>query len=177
MILILAVIVIGMTIAIIDIPRGNPQWFINTYDGPGASPPPGVGGEEEGDLTPLPVEESLLDVTGHTNEGQSTSVDFTIDDGNTTQIMAQLIWSDDIGNNDQFSMGLVYGGDTVDTVSSTTGSLELVCNSVSPGDYQFVVTAMDCPGEVEISPIDRDGGNEWHLVASVTVMSQSEEEV
>ena len=175
MVLIMAVIIVGMTVVVVDLPRGNPQWYRDMYGGPGASPPPGGGGGEEEDVTPLPVEVGLLDVMGDTNEGQSTSVDFTIDDGNTTQIMAQLIWTDDIGSNDQFSLGLVYEGDTVDTVSSTTGSLELVYNSVSVGEYQFVVTAMDCPGEVEISPIDRDSGNEWHLVASATVMSRTEE--
>jgi len=170
------VLVIALTIVVIDIPRGNPQWYREMYSAPGTEIAPPATGEEGTDITPIPMEESLMDVTGHTSEGQSTSEGFTITDVNTTQLSATLIWTDDIGDNDHFSLSLVYEGDSVETVSSTTGSVDLVFNAISVGEYQFIVTAMDCPGEVGILPVDRDNGNDWHLVASVTVMVYPEEE-
>ncbi len=178
LILLAAVVVIALTLTVADYPRGNPDWYHDYYyhdddEEAGA----GTGGTQEEGPALVPVEESLLSVTGYTAEGRSSTESFTIVDANTTQISAVLTWTDDIGDNDQFSLGLVFEGNNVETVSATTGSLELVYNLGATGDYELVVGAVDCPGSgLGISPVDRDGGNDWQLSASVTVLRISQEE-
>ena len=125
---------------------------------------PGGGG--------APQEKELVSDQGHTAEGASSDVTFTIEDEGTTEIHVTLEWTDDIGNNDEFSLTLKNATGELGSESGNSGSLSVnyvVEPATGPvGDYTVAIDAVDCPGLVGPSPIDRDTGNDWTLTVSIT---------
>ena len=117
-------------------------------------------------------EVELAALSGHTDEGSSTNVDFTIEGSNIVGVLIVLEWTDDIGNNDQFTMTVIIGGQERATVSGATGRLELELNDTPAGDHSVVVEATKCPGLFgrRLTKLDLDRGNDWAL--TVTGMSK-----
>jgi hypothetical protein len=171
-----AILICALILVVVDLPQGSPDWYSDLFRGSGSGAPQDSGDQEPG-TTPAPAEETLIETTGYTSEDQSSEEPFGIDDANTTEVHAILTWQDDYGDNDQFSLGLEYEGESVDTVSGTTGTLELRYTSVAVGEYSIVITAMDCPGQFTNVPVDRDDGNDWSLTVIVTRMVPQDEEV
>ena len=171
--LFIAVAIVALILAVVDIPQGSPEWYENTFK-PYTGIPAGEVPGEEPETILVPVQEALLETSGYTTEGQSTEEPFSIDDANTTEIHAILTWQDDSGDNDQFGLSLLYEGESVVTVSDTRGTLELTYTRVAVGEYSVVITAMDCPGQFTNVPVDLDDGNDWSLTVTTVRMVEQE---
>jgi hypothetical protein len=122
-----------------------------------------------------PEKKELVSKQGHTAEGASSDEPFTIEDKGTIEIHVTLEWTDDIGSNDVFSLTLKNATGEMGAESGNTGSLSANYD-VEPGtdpigEYTVTIDAVDCPGLVGPSPIDRDTGNDWTL--TVTIMVQA----
>jgi len=132
----------------------------------------GDGGEPGGGGAPQ--EKELVSDQGRTAEGGSSDVTFTIDDKGTTEIHVTLEWTDDIGSNDEFSLTLKNTTGELGAESGNSGSLSVNYivepGTGSVGDYTVTIDAVDCPGLVGASPVDRDTGNDWTLTVSITVL-------
>jgi hypothetical protein len=111
------------------------------------------------------VEETVLDESGHTQEGTSSEIDMELGP-DVVGLKVTLSWVDDIGSNDQFSLALKRDGGEISSISGTSGTLEISTNQTVAGNYTVVVTAVDCPGLFLRLPIDRDNGNDWSLTAA-----------
>jgi hypothetical protein len=118
-------------------------------------------------------EEELCALSGHTDEDSSTNVDFVIEGSNIVGVLVVLEWTDDIGNNDQFTLTVLIGGQERAAVSGATGRLELEINDTPAGDHSIVVEATKCPGLFgrRLTKLDLDRGNDWAL--TVTGMSKA----
>ena len=125
--------------------------------GPGDEPPP----------EPVIVEETLLERSGYTSEGTSTEEAFEIQWEKVVEMTLILTWSDDYGNNDEFEVSLEYEGDEIERTSDTTGKIEIVTAEGLPGNYNVVITAVNCPGRINTPFGNMDGGNDWDLSVSV----------
>lgn len=121
-------------------------------------------------------EVELAAEAGSTGEGSSTEVGFTIGDANVVGVLVVLEWVDDIGDNDQFTVTVIIGGEALATVSGTQGRLELKLNGTPAGEHSVVVEATKCPGIFgrRITKLDLDRGNDWSL--TVTGMAKVPDE-
>jgi hypothetical protein len=155
---IFCLIAIGVFISMNVVP-GTPEYFLYTFGG--VEPPDPNGGP--GPVEPIIEEEVLVGQTGHLSEGASTDIDFEVPWNTTVVLTVTLDWSDDIGDNDEFEVVLSMEGEVIDRESSTDGNIELTNNDPQEGNYTVTITAVDCPGMVGPSPIDRDTGNDWSL--------------
>lgn len=125
------------------------------------TPPP----EEPGYIFE-PVE--LASETGSTSEGSSTEVTFLIEGSNVVGVLVILDWVDDYGDNDQFTLTVVIGGQERGSVSGTSGHLELELNDTPDGEHSVVIEATKCPGLLgrRLLPLDIDRGNDWSMAVT-----------
>lgn len=161
---VVSILIIGMLVIALVAQRSPPsigQGAQTTDDG--------GGGGQGGGGTPQEVE--LVSDQGHTAEGTSSDETFTVEDKGTLEIHVTLEWTDDIGSNDEFSLTLKNASGELGAESGNSGSLSvnyIVEPGTGPvGDYTVTIEAVDCPGLVGPSPIDRDTGNDWTLTVSI----------
>jgi hypothetical protein len=168
---VVSILIIGMLVvgfALKGVPPTNGQGTQAGTNGGQGGPGGGGGGPEK---------KELVSKQGHTDEGASSDESFTIEDKGAIKIQATLQWTDDIGSNDEFSLTLKNATGEMGTDSGTSGSLT-VNYDVEPGtdpmgDYTVTIVAVNCPGLVGASPIDRDTGNDWTLTVSIMVQPAS----
>lgn len=116
------------------------------------------------------VEVETFGLDGFTQEGASTDIDLGELLENATKIRAELTWQDDIGSNDVLRLALKNNGSEMASSEDASGSIGLETDDGSyNGTHSVVVTAVDCPGVVDIIPVDRDDGNSWSLKVFTTV--------
>jgi hypothetical protein len=116
------------------------------------------------------MEEEAVSIDGWTEEGASTDMDFGRLPVNVTGFRVELTWQDDIGSNDVLAVALIFNDSELDSAEGGSGSLSLeIPEGNYNGTYGIKVTAVNCPGVVGISPIDRDTGNSWNLNVFLTV--------
>jgi hypothetical protein len=143
----------------------------------GERPAPGApGGSQQSSSHNAPTvnytDRTVLTQTGHTNEKQTSNVDFTINTS-ARSLKAKLTWTDDIGSNDDFKLALVLDGKELGSAEGKTGSLEAdalpAANMTLSGTFTVEITCVSAPGLVSGSPVDRDGGNDWKLEVTGSV--------
>lgn len=116
------------------------------------------------------IEEETASVDGWTDEGSSNDIDLGRLPLNVTAMRAELTWQDDYGNNDVLKVAVLLNGSEYDSVEDTSGSIELeVAGADFNGTYGVKVSAVSCPGVVDIVPVDRDTGNDWSLKVYITI--------
>jgi hypothetical protein len=127
------------------------------------------------------ISEELDSKSGRTAEGETTSLEINIDILNITYIEFRLTWSDDIGDNDEFSLSVFGPAGFSDNAASDIGEIYLKIDVSDPetasngtaggtGIWKVEIEAVDCPGLVSVGGFDRDNGNEWSLVTEVHYM-------
>jgi len=164
---VVSILLIGMLVVSLAVKGAPPSIGQGSQSGTsGGQDGPSGGG--------TPEKKELVSKPGHTAEGASSDEPFTIEDKGTIKIQVTLEWTDDIGSNDEFSLTLKNATGEMGSESGNSGSLS-VNYDVEPGtdpmgDYTVSIEAVDCPGLVGASPIDRDTGNDWTL--TVTIMVQ-----
>jgi hypothetical protein len=116
---------------------------------------------------------TILSQTGHTAEGATSEVTFVIN-ASAKWITASLEWTDDIGSNDEFGLALILDGEELANQKSTSGKVTATASMEEftnlEGNYTITVKAINCPGMVSASPIDRDSGNDWSLSVTGSVV-------
>jgi hypothetical protein len=160
-----AVIIIFLILVSVDFIGGPPDWWTGRYGQKPSDTETGITPDIEGEDSFTIVEETLLDISDTTQEGSSTNLEMTVLE-NTTSISLSLTWTDDLGSNDELELNVEFEGLTQQTMSSTSGSIVLSLTEPQAGAYSVTVSALDCPGNVGISPVDRDNGNDWTLSAT-----------
>jgi hypothetical protein len=116
------------------------------------------------------VEIETFGLDGFTQEGTSTDLDLGEILENATKFRAVLVWNDDVGSNDVFNVAIRNNGTELASSQDSSGSIDLETeDGFYNGTYSVVVTAVDCPGVVDIIPVDRDDGNSWSLKVFTTV--------
>jgi hypothetical protein len=121
---------------------------------------------------PVYVTRDVHSMSGHTDEGSTSQESFTIEHPYVRWVQVELYWSDDYGDNDELSLRLLYAGEEVGSVSGTSGPLAVEVedeNGTLTGEFTVEVTAIDCPGVIPSSPVDRDTGNNWNFVVQAEV--------
>jgi len=115
---------------------------------------------------------TILTLGGTTSEGQTTPVEFAINTS-AAWITATLEWTDDIGSNDDFGITLKMGSNELASDHSTSGKASVTVRAEESGNltgaFTIEVKAINCPGMVAGSPIDRDSGNSWGLTVEGSV--------
>ena len=143
------------------------------YQGPVPEPLPDTEPTDEDvpDLNMTTID--VVSISGHSPEGGTTDETFTLDQALVTKIEIELTWSDDIGDNDELRVTVLHEGEEVGSESSTNGRITITLVDEQDGglggNYTVEVTAVDCPGLVGPSPVNRDNGNTWDLVVRATV--------
>jgi hypothetical protein len=141
------------------------QWSVDGDDGD--------NGDDGWNATPVDIE--VESTTGRTNEGQTRDQAFALDYYQVTDIEVTLTWTDDYGNNDLFSVTLLWEGEEESSEQADSGTIILSVNDADGGyngNFTVEITAIDCPGRVTASPVDLDDGNDWELQVTATVIEE-----
>jgi hypothetical protein len=145
---------------------GVPQWFKEQY----TKEPVANNTTPTGSRI---VDVELLSNNGYTQEGTKTDINFKIEQESVLQLNITLAWIDDYGNNDEFSLSLTQENNKIDSVQGITGELKLQYNNgndtIPKGNYTISISAINCPGLIPNSPIDRDQGNSWTVTVTMAV--------
>ena len=138
----------------------------------GDSQPPPVDGNG-GDGTPTLTTIEVYDSDGYTAEGQTSEDSFTLEYSMIVDIEVRLNWQDDYGDNDEFRITILRDGVEEISGQGTSGYVSVIVNYDPPveeiANYTVVVEALDCPGMVGPSPVDRDNGNDWSFRVLATI--------
>jgi len=114
----------------------------------------------------------VLSRSGYTNEGQSSEEDFGLGFQLVTMVKVELMWTDDYGSNDDFSIELKREGQSLDKAQGSTGDLTVQVTAKTgdnlAGNFTAVITCVSAPGLIGPLPVDRDNGNAWDLKATAT---------
>jgi len=162
---------VGVEFALTQRPEEN-----GDEGGGGSTPPPGEGGQG----TDFFYEDIELDRAGQTNEGQTSTEEFSLNYEMVTSVELVLSWEDDYGSNDRFSISFSREGEALSSDEGATGSLTLNAADEQgnlTGAFQVEIKAVDCPGTVDGIPVDRDDGNTWQLHITATVGTETQEGV
>jgi hypothetical protein len=137
--------------------------------GPQPSPDDGNGGDDTPTLTTIEV----YDSDGYTAEGQTSEDSFTLEYSMMVDIEVRLNWQDDYGDNDEFKITVLRDGVEEISGQGTSGHVSVIVNYAPPveelANYTVVIEALDCPGMVGPSPVDRDNGNDWSFTVLATI--------
>lgn len=118
---------------------------------------------------------TILSQSGHTSEGATTEVTFVVN-ASAKWITASLQWTDDIGSNDEFGLAIKLDGEELASQKSTSGKVTVTASMEEftnlEGNYTITVAAINCPGMVSASPVDRDSGNDWGLSVTGSVVKK-----
>ena len=156
-------------IAAAEDPRADPpDWYEISYYMPQLQ-------EDDNGTTPkVRTEIELESTNGQTQEGGTTNVDIEVDHEGAIGLIVELVWTDDVGDNDELGISISNGTEELDSSQGTSGQLRLELSSDVEGglmgDYAITISAIDCPGMVGPIPVDRDDGNSWSLTVTMVVM-------
>jgi len=144
---------------------GLEAWTYEPVAGSTTSPG-GGGGQEE---TPLVEEivwedpQEVFSASGSTNEGQTDTESFNLDEPIIREVKATLSISDDVGQADTFSLTMTYNGE--EKTEQGTNSVSITFSDTKTfalnGSYEITIAAIDCPNRVGLS--FRDGQLDWQL--------------
>ena len=162
-----ATMLIMFSFYLFDVTNGSSEFYQNSADVPGQEELSDPNEPER-----ILIEDILVQRTGFTEEGSSSHVDIKIPWTDVVEIRAVLQWTDDLGSNDELGLSIELEGRELTRSSSTSGNIELTSPETPNGNYNMVIRALSCPGQVDPAPMDRDTGNEWSL--EVTVIREVE---